>query len=132
MANAHARLVRRGLLAQEEWLANEQAGKILFRWPVLADGSDAATAAWFACVPSTLERGTEVEIGGKAVMVQLTLLVRRDQFHTADSLWHTADADESDENDAPLPTSGRLLKFKGVVYRIAPGVGALTRGHQAP
>src|SRR5215211_6038499 len=123
MANQHARLIRRGFLAQETWLANPVAGKIQFRWPLKNDGTDAANAAWFACVPSMLERGTQIQVGGNIVEIQLTLLVRRDQFHTADSLWATADADESDENDAPLPTTGKLLRFKGVVYRIGPPVG---------
>src|SRR5689334_6380867 len=101
MANAHARLQRRGLIAQEQWMANEVAGKISFRFPVKADGTDAANAATFVCVPSMLERGTEIEVGGNPVTIALTLYARRDQWHTADSLWHTADAEESDENDAP-------------------------------
>jgi len=126
MANIHARLARRGLLAQERWLTNPVAGAPQFRWPVKDNGEDvAAGAASFNCVPSMLQRGTVVEIGGKPVTIDLTLEVRRDLFHTADSLWSSAAADDGDPpddwtaaNPIPLPIANKLLKYNGVVYRI--------------
>ena len=71
------------------------------------------------CTPSTLSRGTTLDIGGLAVEIRLTLHVRKRHFITVDSTLITVD-DEliTVDDDTPTPVCGRTLVFRGRTMRI--------------
>jgi hypothetical protein len=122
MANVMARLAVRGLRFLEDKCANVVAGKVTCTWPAPPD----ARAASFPCTASMLERGVTIAIGGNPVTIALVLYLRRDLFHTADSLWSSAAASAGDAapddwtaaDPVPLPIAGKFIEYKGVKYKI--------------
>lgn len=75
--------------------------------------------ATIPCVPSSLEAGNEISVGGKSDVVSFTLHVRRIQFLTADSTIVTVDSELiTADNMTPTPVVGKTLTFRGKVRRI--------------
>lgn len=71
------------------------------------------------CVPSSLSRDTILVIGGEQVNIGLTLIVRWDNFTTADSEFITADSGEiTADNETPMPVADDFLEFEGVTYKV--------------
>lgn len=56
------------------------------------------SGADFRCTPSTLRKGTEIVVGGMAVTITLTLIVRVDT--------------------GMAPTTGKQIVYSGTTYRI--------------
>ena len=79
--------------------------------------------ASYACLASSLKRGTVIVVGGKEVEISLTLFVRKEVLPTqvtVDSLVITADstAYKADNMSAP-PRSGNKLTHRNITYRVA-------------
>ncbi len=71
------------------------------------------------CVPSLLDAGNEISIGGKFEKVAFTLHVRRVQFLTADSTIVTVDSELiTADNLTPTPVVGKTIVFRGKTRRI--------------
>jgi len=71
------------------------------------------------CTPSTLRLGQVIQVGGHEEEITLTLFVRRAHFITADSTLITVDSElYTVDSDMPVPVAGRLLTFRGKLYRI--------------
>jgi hypothetical protein len=71
------------------------------------------------CIPSSLRRGTTLNIGGFDVEVTLSLLVRTEHFFQADRRIVIADGQLLvTANDMPSPVAGREIEFRGKWYRI--------------
>ena len=71
------------------------------------------------CVPNQLNKGVVVISGGAEMVIGFTLVVRRDNFRSADSTIITVDSElyTADDN-LPHPVAGRELTFRGRNYRI--------------
>ena len=72
------------------------------------------------CVPSSLQAGTIIQLGGYQGEIRLQLIVRWDNFVTIDSELITIDSEEvTIDDETPQPVSGnRYLEFDGVEYRV--------------
>jgi hypothetical protein len=82
------------------------------------------------CCPSGLRAGQSVELGGFMREIQLTLIVRKDHFITADSTLVTVDSVlVTMDSDMPHPVAGKKLTFRGKSYRILAAKEAATRSH---
>ena len=88
----------------------------------LTAGGAGQTFTWngveIPCIPSTLKRGTQIQIGPSFYDVEFTLLVRYTHFITGDD--DIAEPDEgAADSDLPHPWTGRTLVFRGWTYRVA-------------
>jgi hypothetical protein len=82
-------------------------------------GSDGTGAKEIPCVPSSVGRQVVIDPSGNEIEIDLTLIVRREQFTTMDSTLITIDSElYTMDNDTPTPVSGRTLVFRGVTYRV--------------
>ena len=110
------RLLRRGLELHERRLGSQT-----FTWK----------GAEIPCSPSSERRGLVLSVnGGFEREVQLSLIVRRENFPTADLSTITADAtDWTTDEDKPNPTAGRKLTFRGNEWRILSVTEAAGRSH---
>ncbi len=71
------------------------------------------------CVPSSLEAGNVIDVGGKMEQIVFTLHVRRAQFLTADSTIVYVDSELiTADNTTPTPVVGKTLTFRGKARRI--------------
>lgn len=71
------------------------------------------------CVPSTLDVGSTVVIGGYEVTLTTVLRVERSEFLTADSTLVSVDSTAyTVDNGKPTPMSGKTLIYNGATYRI--------------
>jgi hypothetical protein len=72
------------------------------------------------CVPSSLQRGMVIEIGGNPREVQLSLYARLQHFLTADdTITVTSDSElVTADNDLPVPLALQHLQFRGRTYLI--------------
>lgn len=71
------------------------------------------------CIPSHERRGVVVEVGGRAVVVDFSLIARRMYFPTGDSDYHGAlDEEWNGGNDLPAPVSGDSITYKDLPYKV--------------
>lgn len=84
------------------------------------------------CIANTISRGTVVTLGGFEAEIRFTLIVRRDNFFSADDTLITVDTELfTADDDRPHPVAGRTLIFRGWTYRILRAAEAPGRGHYA-
>lgn len=82
------------------------------------------------CTPTSLRKGQLIELGGNLYTVDLTLIVRKDEFLTADSTLITVDSELfTADNDRPHPVAGRTLIFRGTTFRIITARESGPRSH---
>jgi hypothetical protein len=82
------------------------------------------------CVPTSIRRGTTVDVGGNFYEIDCTLFVRRNCFLTADSTIITVDSNlYTVDSDLPTPVAGRTLIFRGATYRIVSARESGPRSH---
>jgi hypothetical protein len=105
MSNALSNALTRGLNRLETL-----SGSQTFRW----------RNADIPCVPSGLQRGQFIEIGGNPYEIQLSLHTRLNNFLTADdTITVTADSSlVTADNDLPVPLALQRLIFRGQTYLI--------------
>ena len=84
------------------------------------------------CNPSTERRGEQYDVGGIIRLVDLTLIVRREHFLTADSTLQTIDGDlVTIDGDLPVPLAGAELTFRGRTRVILGATESSTLSHFA-
>lgn len=82
------------------------------------------------CIASSLGRGLDIELGGNAYTVTLSLIVRCNEFLTADTTLITVDSElYTTDSDLPTPIAGRTLVFRGKTYRIVTARESGPRSH---
>ena len=82
------------------------------------------------CVPSGLRAGQVIAVGGFQKEIQLSLIVRRDNFISMDSTLHTVDSILfTMDNDMPHPVAGKKTTFRGKEYRILSAKESAPRSH---
>jgi hypothetical protein len=89
----------------------------------LEDELGAETFTWkgaeIPCVPNLLNRGALVVSGGFEATVNFTLVVRKENFISADSTLVTVDSElYTMDSNKPHPVAGRTLTFRGKTYKI--------------
>lgn len=89
----------------------------------LEDELGAETFTWkgaeIPCVPNLLNRGAVVVSGGFEATVNFTLVVRKENFISADSTLVTVDSElYTMDSNKPHPVAGRTLTFRGKTYKI--------------
>lgn len=115
-------------------IRSEIEGALEFLETELIEDGAAPSFTWkgatVPCVPSGLEAGLVVEIGGKEYTVRLRLAVRKKNFLTADSTLVTIDSDLYTADSAvPQPVAGKTLVFRSKTYRIATAKESPARSH---
>lgn len=71
------------------------------------------------CVPSFMDVGNTIEIGGRFEALSLVVTVRKSLFITADLETVTVDTEEvTADNETPRLRSGKKPVFKTVTYRV--------------
>lgn len=72
------------------------------------------------CIPTTVENGVEIDSEGNAITVQLAIFVRLEHFQLSGLQALDIDAAPTVEeaNAVPLPTVGRIVRFRWVDYRV--------------
>lgn len=76
-------------------------------------------SALIPCVPTTLGRGVQIDAFGNVIQIDLTLIVRCNEFLTADSTLVSVDSElYTVDNDRAVPITGYTLTFRGKLYRI--------------
>jgi hypothetical protein len=82
------------------------------------------------CVPSSLGREVVIDPQGNEAVIDLRLLVDRDQFLTADSTLVTVDSElYTADNETPTPVSGMEIEFRGGSYKIVTATESGTQSH---
>ncbi len=71
------------------------------------------------CCCRAESRGLDIDLDGNGGTVAFTLIVRANQFLTADTTLTTVDSDLfTADNNKPVPVAGRKLTMRGREYRI--------------
>jgi len=82
------------------------------------------------CVPSDARVGITLSQGGFERTVELSLIVRRNEFLSIDTTLITIDSDLwTADSDKPHPVAGRKLIFRGKTYRIVQARESAARSH---
>ena len=71
------------------------------------------------CVPNQLNKGVEIGAGGAEMTIGFTLVVKRNNFLSADDTIQTVDSELiTSDNGRPHPVRGMSLIFRGRSYKI--------------
>lgn len=82
------------------------------------------------CIATSVRRGLIMEEGGNAYTIDLTLIVRREQFLDADASLSVLDSQLiTTDSNLPEPVAGRTLSFRGRTYRIITARESGPRSH---